>query len=350
MNVRSYSSLAFILAIVVVLFNGDLKADPIKVICSTDNPQNSLHVFALNKFAELLDDYSSGELQAVVHYRGNPQYPAIRGEEVNVNMLMSTSTRALNELHVSVMAVGNAAQKVETLGFLMLPYLFNDMESAKRLFGSDFMMQTLNEKIATRYRVRALGWLMGGFRHMTNSVRPVTKLDDLEGLKIRLPASRIMVSTYKALGADVRPISWSQVPDALKRGDIDGQENPYNVIVYSKFWEANQKYVTNNGPFLWTGPILVSETFFLSLSDTQQAAMMRAGSEAASLEWQWIASQNQKMLQSLIDHGMQVNELEDKADWVSRTRPVWEQQYELIGGGDPADGKELVDRVLKQIH
>ncbi|MCG7911068.1 MAG: TRAP transporter substrate-binding protein [Candidatus Thiodiazotropha taylori] len=350
MIVRSFTSLVFIVVVAAVLFNGDLKADPIKVICSTDNPENSLHVFALKKFAELLDDYSGGELQAVVHHRGNPRHPAIRGEEVNVNMLMSTSTRALKELHVSVMAVGNAAQKVETLGFLMLPYLFNDMESAQRLLGSDFMMQTLNEKIATRYRVRVLGWLIGGFRHMTNSVRPVTKLDDLEGLKIRLPASRIMVSTYKALGADVRPISWSQVPDALKRGDIDGQENPYNVIVYSKFWEANQKYVTNNGPFLWTGPILVSETFFRSLSDAHQSAMMRAGSEAASLEWQWIASQNQQLQQTLIDYGMQVDELEDKADWVSRTRPVWEQQYELIGGGDPINGKDLVEMALKQMQ
>jgi TRAP-type C4-dicarboxylate transport system substrate-binding protein len=350
MHVRSIPSVTIILFVTMMMFAASVKAEPIKVICSTDNPENSLHVFALKKFAELLHDYSGGELQAEVHYRGNKQYPALRGEEVNVNMLMSTSSRARKELHVSVMAVGNAAQKVEPLGFLMLPYLFNEMESAKQLFESDFMMRELNDKIASRYHVRALGWLIGGFRHMTNSVRPVTTLADIEGLKIRLPTSRIMVSTYKALGADVKPISWSQVPDALKGGVIDGQENPYNVIVYSRFWELGQKYVTNNGPFLWTGPILVSDAFYTSLTESQQSAMMKAGADAARLEWDWIAQQNQDLQQKLLDHGVQIDNLEDKPDWVSRTRPVWEQQYELIGAGDAADGKELVDMALEQMR
>ena len=350
MNVRSCFRLAILLGITAVMFGGSAIAEPIKVICSTDNPSNSLHVFALNKFADLLHDYSGGELQAEVHYRGNKIHPAIRGEEVNVSMLMSSSSRARKELHVSVMAVGNAAQKVESLGFLMLPYLFADMDSAMRLFSSDFMMKELNEKIASGYKVRALGWLIGGFRHMTNSVRPVTSLADIRGLKIRLPSNRIMVSTYRALGADVKPLKWSKVPDALKQGIIDGQENPYNVIVYSKFWEAKQKYVTNNGPFLWTGPILVSETFFQSLSKSQQNSLSKAGAEAARMEWKWIATQTEQLRQQMLDQGMQIDDLVDKDKWVSQSRPVWKQQYQLIGGGDTAVGKEIVEMALKQMR
>ena len=116
----------------------------------------------------------------------------------------------------------------------MLPYLFADTQSAEKLFASDFMTRQLNQQIIAKYGVRSLGWLIGGFRHMTNAVRPVTQLKDLAGLRIRLPASRIMVATYENLGAEVLPMNWADVPAALQSGAIDGQENPYSVIAYSR--------------------------------------------------------------------------------------------------------------------
>lgn len=341
----------FVLALAALVANpASSAALPLRIICSTDNPADSPHVFALQTFAQLLERYSEGQLQAVVHYRGNPHLPAIRGEEINVNMLVSGRENADEPLHISVVAAGNAAQKIEPLGFLMLPYLFKDIDSAKRLFSSPLMRHELNQQIAKTYHARALGWLIGGFRHMTNGQRPVRRLADLSGLRMRLPASRIMVLTYENLGATVIPMNWADVPAALKNQTIDGQENPYSVIAYSRFWDAGQKYLSENGPFLWTGPLLISEPFFQSLSAQQQAIVQRAGQEAVAAQWQWTEEQTEQLKQQLLSHGMQINQLQDKPEWVRRSMALWPQQYELIGAGSAERGQALVEQVLKQME
>jgi TRAP-type C4-dicarboxylate transport system substrate-binding protein len=159
-----------------------------------------------------------------------------------------------------------------------------------------------------------------------------------------------MVLTYENLGAKVTPMSWADVPAALKSNAIDGQENPYSVIAYSKFWELGQKYLTENGPFLWTGPLLISEPFFQKLSPEHQAIVQRAGREAVEAEWAWIDAQTDQLKQQLLSHGMQIDELQDKPEWIKRSLSLWEEQYGLIGSGDPLLGKQIVDQALKQME
>ncbi len=325
---------------------GSLQAAPLTLICSTDNPADSPHVLVLQRFAELLQDYSAGQLRAQVHYRDSLEFPAIRGEEVNVNMLLEGD----ESLQVTVVAAGNAAQKIEPLGFLLLPYLFADSAAAEKLFASDFMTRQLNQQIIDRYGVRSLGWLIGGFRHMTNGVRPVTQLKELAGLRIRLPTSRIMVSTYEALGAEVVPMNWADVPGALQSGAIDGQENPYSVIAYSRFWDYKQKYLTENGPFLWSGPLLINERFYQRLTPAQQAQVSRAATEAVQAQWQANAAQIPALKQQLLSHGMRIDVLQDHAEWVKRSVPLWPLQYALIGGGDAAQGQALVEQAQREMR
>ena len=327
-----------------------LRAEPITIICNTDNPKNSPHVFTLERFGALVHEYSSGRLRAEIHFRGNEAFPAIGGEEVNVNMVMFGQEGAQGIVHATVVAAGNAAQKIPPLNFLMMPYIFKDLESARKLFSSDFMTGEFNEQIARKYRVRVIGWLIGGFRHLTNSVRPVTRLADLQGLKIRLPRSRVMVSAYEALGAQVYPLNWGDVHDALKNGSVDGQENPFSVIAYSRFWEDGQKYITTNGTFLWTGPILISETFLQSLPRDLREIVLRAGLEAARAEWAWIDRAMENAIGKIQRHGMIIQDLEDRPEWEKRTRPVWERHYAWIGDSDPGQGQTIIRNVLDQMR
>lgn len=241
-----------ILLIFLISFQSALALDKHKFVFSTDNPEGSLHVFALEKFSQLIDKYSKGRVSAVIHHRGSKKYPPFEGEEVNVSMILNT--KQISPIQGTVVAVGNLSLKVPILDFLMLPYVFPTIESAKKLFGSDLMSVKINNILMEKYKIRVIAWLIGGFRHLTNSKRPVRSLADLKNLVIRTPRNHIMTKTYKAFGAKVRPLSWDRVPKALGNKTIDGQENPYNVIFYSKFWELHQKYLTKNGPFLWVGP------------------------------------------------------------------------------------------------
>lgn len=315
---------------------------PIKIICSTDNPEGSMHVVALKKFGELVAEYSNNRLVSEIHFRGNKDFPAILGEEDNMNMVMTNYHR----IHVTAIASGNASLKASVLEFLMLPYLFENKQSANQLFRSRFMMVDINEILTTKHNVRAIGWLIGGFRHLTTSKNPVQRLEDIQGITIRTPRNRLMRDTYMALGAEVIPLDWEDTFEALKKGDIDGQENPHSVIIDSKFWDAKQKYVTNNGPFLWVGPILINENFYQSLPDDLKKVVIKAGQEASEYEWRWENENSILFTEELINNNMQVFDLEDKQKWVDSTRPLWEKYYKFIGYGDPTKGKKIVESVL----
>ena len=90
-----------------------------------------------------------------------------------------------------------------------------------------------------------------GFRQITNSVRPISTVKDLEGLKIRTPVGKLWVDLFKTLGAQVATINISEAYSALQTHVVDGQENPYIVIEFQRFFEVN-KYlsVTNH---MWDG-------------------------------------------------------------------------------------------------
>jgi TRAP-type transport system periplasmic protein len=90
-----------------------------------------------------------------------------------------------------------------------------------------------------------------GFRQITNSVRPINTVKDLEGMKIRTPVGKLWVDLFKTLGAQVATINISEAYSALQTHVVDGQENPYIIIEFQRFFEVN-KYlsVTNH---MWDG-------------------------------------------------------------------------------------------------
>tara|TARA_R110000751_G_scaffold28422_12_gene74112 strand:+ start:1106 stop:1624 length:519 start_codon:yes stop_codon:yes gene_type:complete len=91
--------------------------------------------------------------------------------------------------------------------------------------------------------VHIVSWLYSNFRYLTNSKRPVTSLEDLEGMKIRVPQNKIMLATYQAWGASPISMSWPEVFTGLQQGVIDGQDNP-DIVNYTMKFQEMQKYLT----------------------------------------------------------------------------------------------------------
>ena len=91
--------------------------------------------------------------------------------------------------------------------------------------------------------IEPLAFGENGFRHWTNSKRPLATPDDMKGLKIRVPGMKMYISLFKAMGADPTSMSFSEVFTALQQGTVDGQENPISVIYTTKLNEV-QKYMT----------------------------------------------------------------------------------------------------------
>ena len=88
-----------------------------------------------------------------------------------------------------------------------------------------------------------------GFRNLTNNKRAVAKLEDMDGIKLRVMQNKVFLDTFKTLGANAIPLPFSELFSALETKTVDGQENPFNTILSSKFYEV-QKYLTRHQPRL----------------------------------------------------------------------------------------------------
>ena len=320
------------------------------IIATTDNPNTSLHVYALKQFKKLLESASSNQLQVRIHYRGHPTTPAIMGEEFNVRLLIKGESRIHQPMQMTVVAAGNLSHHANVFEFLMLPYLFESKTHAKKLFRNEEIMSKLNATLVSKHGIRALAWLIGDYRHLTNSKRPIETIADLKDLRIRTPVNALMHSTYEQLGARVVPLPWGETFESLRSLRVYGQENPYSVIADSKFWKAKQKYIANNGTFLWTGPILINENFYQNLSEDHKSLVQKSAQLAAESQWLWSETNKEKQIQILKENGIQFTELKDKHLWVKAAKSLWPEHYEKIGYGDKNSGKRIVDEVIAAMH
>ena len=113
-----------------------------------------------------------------------------------------------------------------------------------------------------------------GFRNITNSRRPITKPEDVQGLKLRVIASPIYIETFKALGANPVPMTFGEVYTALESRAIDGQDNPVAVIESAKFAEV-QKFLSLTRHFYTGMPVLMSKKTWDSMSPAERTPYPR---------------------------------------------------------------------------
>ena len=225
---------------------------------------------------------------------------------------------------------------VPALGVFDLPFLFSNAQEAYKVLDSDFG-DMMNEKLAAVGLVN-LGYWENGFRNLSNSVRPVTKWEDMEGMKVRVMQNNIFLDTFQNLGANATPMAFGEVFSALETKTIDAQENPYVTIDTSKFFEV-QKYVTETNhaytPFLF----LFSKPIFDSYAPEEQAALRECATVGRDVERKVIGELNKKSLAKIEAEGIKFNTLtpEEHKRMLEKSQVVYEKHKEEIGA-DVVDG------------
>lgn len=165
-----------------------------------------------------------------------------------------------------------------TLSVLTLPYLFQNIEQVAKV-----MDGPIGDELAANLEKKGLtvvGYWENGFRHVTNSKRPVVKPEDMKGLKIRTPKGPVFVDTFNAYGASATPMGFGEIYTALQLGVVDGEENPIAHILTQKFYEV-QKYLSLTSHIHSVEPLLISTAVFKSLSADQQKLLKQAGKDTA---------------------------------------------------------------------
>ncbi|MFQ3620244.1 MAG: TRAP transporter substrate-binding protein [Spirochaetales bacterium] len=311
-----------VLAGLVVLCVFSLGALDIK-LAHVVNEQDAFHVAAV-KFKELAEKYTNGQVKVTI-------FPnAQLGDERTLLERMK-----MGIVDSGVITSGPFVNFVPQFGVVDMPFLFRDPEHAYKVLDGkigDDLFAALESQ-----GWKGLGWAERGFRNLTNNKKPVTKPEDVVGLKIRLMQNPIYVDSFKALGANAVPMAWTEALTALQQKTIDGQENPLNVIVAFKLYES-QKYLALTRHAYAPAPIIMSMVTWKKLTPAQQQALVKAAREAAQFERDYDNKNEANWLKELEGKGMVVTK-PDIAAFLKAVQPVYDTYSARFG-------KDLLTAIL----
>jgi len=258
---------------------------------NTDHPVS----MGVKKFAEIVAAKSGGKMQ-VKEFPSNQ----LGNEQQQTSALQGGVQEMQSPATTSVVGI------VKDYGVIDFPFTVSNHAQAFALLDGP-LGKALLEKLPEKGLVGLAYWDLG-FRNVTNSKRPITKPEDLDGLKLRVIPNPVFLDTFNAFKANPVPMSFSELYTALETRTVDGQENPYSVILSNKFYEV-QKFVSGTNHVYGTNVILVSKKFWDKLSPTEQKILQNAALEARDYQRQVSRAAADKAVGELTAKGMQFNEV-----------------------------------------
>lgn len=236
---------------------------------------------------------------------------------------------------------GNSASLVEfgnpMISALALPYIFRDREHFWKVCESPLGQEILDNIQAECEGIRGLGYLDEGARNFFTREKPVTRVEDMKDLKIRIQISELMEDTVKALGAKVVPIAYVELYTALQSGSVDGAENPPVSYYYNKFYEVAPYYVRDGHTYA-PGVILVSEITWEALAEADRQVLAEAARLTQDYNREEIERADQAAYEALKRAGVKILEPEDSEAWSEAMEPVYQKH-----------GKQFLD-LIEEIH
>ena len=232
-----------------------------------NGPEGHPAVAGMKKFAETVAAKSGGKIKVNLFYNGT------LGSDQAVVASMKGGT-----IEMSVMNSGILASEVKELAIFDFPFLFaNEKESDAIVDGP--VGKRMHALLEAKGLVGLSYWELG-YRQMTNSKRPLNKVEDIDGLKLRVIPNPINVAWVKALNANPTPLPFPEVYAALEQKAIDGQENPISVIAANKFWEVQKNIALTNHQYN-PQSVIFSKKVWDTLTPAEKKLIDEAADEAA---------------------------------------------------------------------
>jgi TRAP-type transport system periplasmic protein len=297
---------------------------------NTDHPVS----FGVQKFGEVLAAKSGGKLKVrefAASQLGNEmqQQAALRG---GTQEMFSASTTSL-------------ATVIKDFGLFDFPFIVGSTTQADALATGAYgqaMLEALPEK-----DLIGLGYWGLGFRNVTNSKHAITKVEDFEGLKLRVIPNPVYLETFKAFKANPVPMNFGELYTALETKTVDGQENPYSVILSNKFFEV-QKFVSATNHTFTQNIVLVSKKFWDKLSPAEQKMLRDTFAETRDYQKDQTRIASEKALGELQAKGMQFNEV--SAAELARMRSAVKQVAERFSAEYDQGKVKLFNAELERVQ
>ena len=282
-------------------------------------PKDHPFQVGMEKFAEILAQKTDGRMKM----RSFPDGQL--GAE-----LQSISATQGGVLEMALVSTAAAASVVKEFGVFDLPFLFTDFKEVDLVLDGPVGRRLL-DRVSEKNLV-GLCYFENGFRHVTNSRRPISKAEDLKGLKIRTIQSSVFIDIFNTLGANATPMPFTEVFNALESKAIDGQETPYNNIYGNKFYEVT-KYISNTGHIYGGAVVLAGKKFWDQLSPAEQKLMQESCNSARDFERQFQRAEDPKLLAQIKAKGGIYTEIvpAERARMRDMLKPVYDKYARTLG-------------------
>jgi len=280
------------------------------------------------KFKALVEEYSNGQVKVEIFPGGQLGSGQKSVQDIQQGIIQAT-----------IESVNNMSPFAPTFGIFDLPYLVKSSEEFNKVI--DTMGSELNNKINKESGLTAITWFEQGPRVLgTNTDKPIETINDLKGLKIRVPKNPMMLGAFNSWGVNATPIAWDETINAVQQGVIDGLELPYGDF-YSTNLDEVLNYITEIHYKYDVGAIVVKDQWLQSQPEEIRNAIIKAGEETTV----WIRGFSKDFIDKAKEE-MKANVVlsptpKDEDVWVEKATADWPEYYDKVGG------KEMVAKVMQ---
>ncbi|GAB3485662.1 TRAP transporter substrate-binding protein [Marinomonas epiphytica] len=266
---------------------------------------------ALESFIENAEKVTDGRVSGTL-YNG-----AVLGSQGDAIQMMQ-----IGSVQFAGFSLGPMGTEIPEANIVSLPFIFKNVDHMHRVLDGPFG-QRLSDAMSN-YGIKSLGWYDAGSRSFYNSVKPITKPSDVEGMKFRVMNNELYVGMIAALGGNATPMAFNEVYQSLKTGVVDGAENNPPSYESTNHYEVAEYYSLSHHLII-PECLCVSTKAWNELSAEDQAALqVEADKSVAMQRKSW--AEREAASRSLVEKaGVKFNEVEDINAFASAMKPVYEK-------------------------
>lgn len=292
---------------------------PDKILKFTDqNSEDSPAGMWEQKFADLVKEYTKGHIQVDLYFN---------------NTLCGYDIQPLQAgICDFIQYVPSSAGDLDSrLGAFDAPYIYRDADHRLAVFDpfNSEPLKVINEALEDD-GVMLLSSFNSGYRQITCNF-PIKNLSDMKGAKIRVVPSDLYQQLFTAFGAAATPMAFSEVATALITNVIDGQENPYSVIVTNALYEV-QKYCMETNHLPTNHGLWMNRNTYEGLTPDQQQAVLQAAYDASAYMDEYILDKVEEYKKICEDNGMEIIDENNGLD-MAAFKEAAESVYDYFGDG-----------------
>ncbi len=227
--------------------------------------------------------------------------------------------------------------EADLFGVFEMPYLVKDRKHMGRI-EKEVFWPTIAPTVEKKGLMVVAVW-ENGYRHITNSKRPINTPEDLKGIKLRVPEGKWRVKMFQAYGANPSPMKFSEVFTALQTGVMDGQENPFTQITSAKFQEV-QKFISLTGHVYTPAYVTVGAKKWGALPADVRKILEDTAKETQAWVYETAEKGDKELLDKILAAGVKSN-VPNKDAFVAASKPVYEEFAKEVPGS-----KEVIDKAI----